>query len=191
MRLLNLSGLGQARTMSMSSKRACVLTGLLILGFAGEGVSQARDFQTIESTSPLCPGYQFAGKWLSFSISAALDQAVLHLNELAADGELPFQAPASTESLRVLESPTASAICQKLNERYKSNLDLQHYIGDPFDGIYPVYQPLYFAYAGYYFAYLLPYTPEPPEGYPPMVSTGIGFFEVFDSNLNLLYTSGQ
>lgn len=168
-------------------------TGFLLIFTALAGAPalaqhDAEEYAPVKGDSVLCPDPKAFGENQKMLYRVRIEGLLERLKILSQEQKIPFQDPPEMQGIRILTSEDDSAVCQKLNERFSDALSRQRYIGGDYDGMYPAVQPIYFAYGSFYFAYLTYYTPEPPPGEMPLLSTGRGSpLFVFDCNLNEVF----
>lgn len=153
-------------------------------------VAEAQEYGPVKADSVFCPDPEKFGPNQTVVYRVRLKAVLEMLEILVNKGQAPLSSVPDLTEIRVLESPTDSAVCQKLNEKFRDVLNQKTYIGGEYDAIYPMAQPIYFEYGESYFAYISYYVPEPSPGNMPLMSTGgASLLVIFDKNLNELFRS--
>ena len=136
--------------------------------------------------SPHCPSTVELNRTTEYAFKSTIEIAISHESYTDNFIELGITKPLAYDDLRLLQTETDSAVCQKLNERFE-NLDSRFVYDRELRKYMPALFVLYFEIQGRYIVIRKNYSPGEADGSIGLPTMGITLVSAYDkSNLNFI-----
>ena len=146
----------------------------------------AQTAQSETRASPFCPDTEEFNRTVQHSSKELMEMIFTDSTDSDHFSDLGFAKPLASGDLRLLQTETDSAVCQKLNERF-DNLDSMLVYDRELRRYMPARYVLYYEIQDRYVAFEKPYSPGEADGTIGLSSLGWTGVRVYDKkNLNLI-----